>query len=165
MLLVWLLVILLMFVVLFRSFRVALLALVPNIMAAGCVLGLMGLLGIPLDIMTITIAAITVGIGVDDSIHYIHRFESEFRVNRDYRAAVQRSHGSIGRAMYYTSIIIASGFSILMLSKFIPTIFFGAFTAFAMLFAMIANLTLLPLLFIMFKPYGPEEIAGQAEAA
>jgi predicted RND superfamily exporter protein len=140
-----------MFMVLFRSPRIALIALVPNMVVAGSVLGVMGIFSVPLDIMTITIAAITVGIGVDDSIHYVHRFRQEFQRDGDYLAAVMRSHGSIGRAMYYTSIIIAAGFSILALSNFIPTIYFGVFTAFAMLFAMIANLTLLPLLLIWFR--------------
>jgi predicted RND superfamily exporter protein len=143
--------ILFMFMVLFRSPRIALIALVPNMVVAGSVLGIMGIFSVPLDIMTITIAAITVGIGVDDSIHYVHRFRQEFQRDGDYLAAVMRSHGSIGRAMYYTSIIIAAGFSILALSNFIPTIYFGVFTAFAMLFAMIANLTLLPLLLIWFR--------------
>lgn len=147
-------VILIMFLLLYRSLPVALIALVPNILAAGAVLGLMGLLGIPLDIMTITIAAIVIGIGVDDTIHYLHRFRIEFDVDRDYHLAAQRSHGSIGRAMYYTSIIISVGFSILVLSNFLPTIYFGILTGFAMLFAMVANLTILPLLLIWFRPLG-----------
>jgi predicted RND superfamily exporter protein len=149
-------VILVMFLLLYRSLLVALIALVPNFLAAGAVLGLMGLLGIPLDIMTITIAAIVIGIGVDDTIHYLHRFRIEYEVDRNYHSAVQRSHGSIGRAMYYTSIIISVGFSILVLSNFLPTIYFGILTGFAMLFAMIANLTILPLLLIWFKPLGKE---------
>ena len=147
-------VILLMFLLLYRSLSVALIALVPNLLAAGAVLGLMGLLGIPLDIMTITIAAIVIGIGVDDTIHYLHRFRIEYAVDRDYHSAAQRSHGSIGRAMYYTSIIISIGFSILVLSNFLPTIYFGILTGFAMLFAMVANLTILPLLLIWFRPLG-----------
>jgi len=147
-------VILMMFLLLYRSLSVALVALVPNFLAAGAVLGLMGLLGIPLDIMTITIAAIVIGIGVDDTIHYLHRFRVEYEVDRNYHAAVQRSHGSIGRAMYYTSIIIAVGFSILVLSNFMPTLYFGVLTGFAMLFAMVANLTILPLLLIWLKPLG-----------
>jgi predicted RND superfamily exporter protein len=144
--------ILVMFLALFRSLKLALIALVPNLLAAGAVLGLMGLLSIPLDLMTITIAAITVGIGVDDSIHYVHRFRAEFAQQPDYRLAIERSHGSIGRAMYYTSIIVTAGFSILMLSNFIPTIYFGVFTGFAMVFAMVANLTVLPLLIMWVKP-------------
>jgi len=148
--------ILVMFGILFRSAWIALIALVPNALAAITVLGTMGLLSIPLDIMTITIAAIAIGIGVDDSIHYLHRFRVEFEGDRNYEKAIERSHGSIGRAMYYTSIIIAAGFSILVLSNFIPTIYFGIFTAFAMLFAMVANLTLLPLLLMWFRPLGPE---------
>jgi len=148
--------ILLMFVGLYRSIVLALLAIVPNILAAGAVLGLMGLFSIPLDIMTITIAAIVIGIGVDDTIHYLHRFRDEFAAGGDYLGAMLRSHGSIGRAMYYTSIIVTAGFSILVLSNFFPTIYFGVLTGFAMLFAMFANLTLLPLLLVWIKPLGPE---------
>jgi len=149
----------LMFTFLYRSLKVALIALVPNLLAAGAVLGSMGLFSIPLDIMTITISAIIIGIGVDHSIHYLHRFRREFKRNGNYRTAVTQSHGSIGRAMYYTAIIITAGFSILVLSNFIPTIYFGVLTGFAMVFAMVANLTLLPLLLIWIKPLGPERDA------
>jgi predicted RND superfamily exporter protein len=148
------LVILLTLAVLFRSLTIALLAIVPNLLAASMVLGMIGLLGIPLDIMTITIAAITIGIGVDNTIHYIHRFHAEWQVDCDYRLAVRRAHASIGRAMYYTSLIITIGFMVLALSQFIPTVYFGLFTAFAMVSALIANLTLLPMLLRVFKPYG-----------
>jgi predicted RND superfamily exporter protein len=151
--------ILVMFLLLFRSPALALVAMIPNLLAAVAVLGLMGWLGIPLDIMTITIAAIVVGIGVDDSIHYVHRFREEFARDGDYTAAVLRSHGTIGLAMYYTSVIITAGFAILVFSNFIPTIFFGLFTGFAMIFAMIANLTLLPLLLIRFRPLGTPQPA------
>jgi len=155
-------VILIMFLLLYRSLSLALIALAPNLLAAGSVLGLMGLLGIPLDIMTITIAAIVIGIGVDDTIHYLHRFTIEYEVDGNYHAAAQRSHRSIGRAMYYTSIIISVGFSILVLSNFLPTIYFGILTGFAMLFAMIANLTILPLLLIWFRPLGKtQELTGE----
>ena len=146
-----------MFILLYRSLITALIVLIPNMLAAGSVLGMMGLLSIPLDIMTITIAAIIIGIAVDDSIHYMHRFRQEFADCGDYNLAMQRSNGSIGRAMYYTSIIIAAGFSILVLSSFIPTIFFGILTASAMLFAMVANLNLLPLLLVWIKPLGKEQ--------
>jgi predicted RND superfamily exporter protein len=142
--------ILLMFLVLFRSLRIALISSVPTAVAAAMVLGAMGWAGIPLDLMTITIAAITIGIGVDDTIHYVHRFDEEFRGDRDYWATVRRCHGSIGRAMYYTSVTIMLGFSILMLSNFVPTIYFGVLTGFAMVAALLANLTLLPVLLVMF---------------
>ena len=148
--------ILAMFLVLYRSPTLAFIAIVPNILAALAVLGLMGFLSIPLDIMTITIAAIVVGISVDDTIHYLHRFRLEFATEKNYISAMRLSHGSIGRAMYYTSIIITAGFSILVLSNFYPTIYFGLLTGFAMLFAMVANLTLLPLLLIWIKPLGAE---------
>lgn len=146
--------IMIMFVALFRSVTLAVIAIIPNLLAASVVLGGMGIAGVPLDMMTITIAAITVGIGVDDTIHYIHRFKSEFAVDGDYVAAMHRSHASIGRAMFYTSMIIVLGFSILALSKFIPTIYFGVLTGFAMLAAILAALTLLPRLILLVKPLG-----------
>ena len=144
--------ILLMFIVLFRSLKIAVLAIIPNILSAVMVLGLMGLLGIPLDIMTITIAAITIGIAVDDTIHYVHRFQEEYWKDKNYWYAIMRCHNSIGRAMYYTSVIITVGFSILALSNFIPTIYFGLLTGAAMITALIANLTLLPLLIAIVRP-------------
>ncbi len=144
--------IMLMFIILFRSIKLAAIAIIPNLISAAMVLGLMGWMNIPLDIMTITIAAITIGIAVDDTIHYIHRFLSEIPKDNDYVATMRRCHGSIGRAMYYTSITVIMGFSILALSSFIPTIYFGLLTGLAMTVALIANLTLLPILLITLKP-------------
>ena len=135
-----------MFGVLFWSLKIALIAIVPSILSVGIVLGSMGLLGIPLDIMTITIAAISVGIGVDDSIHYVHRYRQEIAASSDPMTAMARSHASVGRAMFYTSVIVIAGFSILALSNFIPSILFGLLTGLAMFMALVANLTLLPLL-------------------
>ncbi len=147
---------LIMFIFLFRSITIALIAIFPNVLSIGVVLGFMGWMGIPLDMMTITIAAISVGIAVDNTIHYIHRFKHEFTIDRNYLAAMHRSHESIGYAMYYTSITIIIGFSILVLSKFIPSIYFGLLTGLAMLIALVAALTLLPQLLIVLKPLGPE---------
>jgi predicted RND superfamily exporter protein len=144
--------IMLMFMILFRSFTLAVIAIIPNLISAGMVLGFMGWMKIPLDIMTITIAAITIGIAVDDTIHYMHRFLTEIRKDNDYIAAMKRSHASIGRAMYYTSVTVIIGFSILALSSFIPTIYFGLLTGLAMTVALIANLTLLPTLLVTLKP-------------
>ena len=145
-----------MFFILFRSAKIAIIAITPNILSVGVVLGLMGWAKIPLDLMTITIAAISVGIAVDDTIHYIHRFKEEFEKDFDYIGAMYRSHGSIGYAMYYTSITIIIGFSILVLSNFIPSIYFGLLTGLAMVIALISALTLLPQLIILLKPYGPQ---------
>ncbi|MFT6102198.1 MAG: putative RND superfamily exporter protein [Candidatus Endobugula sp.] len=153
--------ILIMFIVLFRSISLSLIALVPNMLAAIVVLGGMGLLGIPLDMMTITIAAIAVGIGVDDAIHYIYRYREEFAVDRNYLATMHRAHASIGRAMYYTSVTVIVGFSILALSKFIPSIYFGLLTGLAMLAAIISSLTLLPQLMILIKPFGAELVGDE----
>ena len=144
--------ILFMFAVLFRNLKMAAIAIIPNVFAALLVLGLMGWLSVPLDLMTITVAAISIGIAVDDTIHYVHRFTREFDKDHDYWAAVDRSHASIGRAMYYTTVTVTLGFSILALSNFVPTIYFGLLTGFAMLVALLADLTLLPLLIVRFKP-------------
>ena len=150
--------IMLMFLALFRSWVIALICIVPNAIAAAVVLGIMGWLGIPLDIMTITIAAISVGIGVDNTIHYMHRFRREFPRFGKYRETMFFCHNSIGRAMYFTSMTIVAGFSILALSNFIPTIVFGLLTSFAMLVALTGSLTLLPQLLITFKPLGEETL-------
>ena len=147
--------ILLMFIMLFRKISLSIVAILPNLLAACAVLGLMGWWGIPLDIMTITIAAITVGIAVDHAIHYIHRFQVEFVKHQSYRDTVVACHGSIGRAIYYTALTITVGFSILAFSNFIPTIYFGVLTGFAMMVALISNLTLLAALLIIVKPMGP----------
>jgi len=149
-----------MLLILFRNRMLAAIGVVPTMTAATVMLGTMGWLGIPLDIMTITIAAISIGIGVDNTIHYTHRVREEFARDGDYWAAVERSHGSVGRAIYYTSITVTLGFSILVLSNFIPTIYFGLLTGLAMLIALIANLTLLPLLIVRFKPLGPGVVTG-----
>jgi uncharacterized protein len=149
--------IMLMMVALFRSIKIAIIAILPNILAASTVLGAMGVAGIPLDMMTTTIAAIVVGVGVDQAIQYFYRFRVEFEHTGSYVEAMHRSHASIGRAMYYTSVTIVVGFSILMLSQFIPSIYFGVLTAFAMFMAIVGSLTLLPKLILMMKPLGPEK--------
>ncbi len=154
-----------MFLVLFRSFKVAVIAVFPNLLSIAVVLGGMGWFNIPLDMMTITIAAISVGIAVDDTIHYIHRFKREFLADRNYLQAMRRSHDSIGYAMYYTSVTIIIGFSILALSNFIPTIIFGLLTGLAMLIALLAALTLLPQLIIVIKPFGAEAAAENSSPA
>jgi predicted RND superfamily exporter protein len=145
-----------MFLALFRSFKLSLIALFPNLFSAGAVLGVMGWMDIPLDMMTVTIAAISIGIAVDNTIHYIHRFQEEFPTDSDYYQTLQRCHASIGHAMYYTSITIIIGFSILALSDFRPTLYFGLFTGLAMFIAMIASLTLLPQLLVLVKPFGAD---------
>ena len=143
-----------MFMILFRNVRLSLIGVVPNFIAAFFILGIIGLLGIPLDMMTITIAAITIGIAVDNSIHYIYRFKEEFLKNTDYDKTLKICHSTVGVAILNTSITIVFGFSILVFSKFIPTIYFGIFTGIAMLLAMISVLTLLPSLILIIKPFG-----------
>jgi predicted RND superfamily exporter protein len=143
-----------MFIILFRNIKLSLIGVVPNFIAAFFILGIIGLLGIPLDMMTITIAAITIGIAVDNSIHYIYRFKEEFSKIKDYNKTLKKCHSTVGVAILNTSITIVFGFSILVLSKFIPTIYFGLFTGLAMLLAMISVLTLLPSLILIVKPFG-----------
>jgi uncharacterized protein len=143
-----------MFLVLFRNIKLSLIGVVPNFIAAFFILGIIGLLGIPLDMMTITIAAITIGIAVDNSIHYIYRFKEEFLKTKDYNKTLKICHSTVGVAILNTSITIVFGFSILVFSKFIPTIYFGVFTGIAMLLAMISVLTLLPSLILISKPFG-----------
>lgn len=141
---------------LFRSLKMAFIAILPNTISATSVLGLMGLLGMPLDMMAITITSITIGLAVNDSIHYIYRFYEEFPQDRDYLACMHRCHGSITTAMCYTSAMIVIGFATLVLSNFMPTVHFGLLTGFAILVALIANLTLLPALMVLLKPAIPE---------
>ena len=145
--------ILVMFLILFKNLKLALIGVVPNFIAAFFILGLIGLLGIPLDMMTITIAAITIGIAVDNSIHYIYRFKEEYSKIRNYNKSLKICHSTVGRAILNTSITIIFGFSILVLSNFIPTIYFGVFTGIAMLLAMVSVLTLLPSLLLKIKPF------------
>ena len=146
----------LMFLILFRNITLSLIGVVPNFMAAFLILGIIGLLGIPLDMMTITIAAITIGIAVDNSIHYIYRFKEEFKKIKNYNQTLEKCHQTVGVAILNTSITIVFGFSILVLSNFIPTIYFGVFTGIAMLLAMISVLTLLPKLILVVRPFGNE---------
>ena len=143
-----------MFLVLFRNIKLSLIGVIPNFIAAFFILGIIGMLGIPLDMMTITIAAITIGIAVDNSIHYIYRFKEEFDTSKNYKETLKTCHSTVGVAILNTSITIVFGFSILVLSKFLPTIYFGVFTGLAMLLAMISVLTLLPSLILMIKPFG-----------
>ena len=146
----------LMFFILFRNTTLSFIGIVPNFIAALFILGLIGLIGIPLDMMTITIAAITIGIAVDNSIHYIFRFREEFKIIKDYSKTLDRCHRTVGVAILNTSVTIVFGFSILVLSNFIPTIYFGIFTGIAMLLAMLSVLTLLPKLILIYKPFGDE---------
>ena len=144
----------LMFIFLFRSLKIAITSLIPNILSAASVLGIIGWSGIPIDIMTVTVAAIGIGIGVDNTIHYVHRFLKEFEKENNYDLAIKNSHATIGRAMFYTSLTIVLGFMILISSNFNPSVFFGIFTSFAMIMAILSALILLPVLFRIFKPLG-----------
>ena len=142
-----------MFFILFKNLALSLIGVVPNFIAAFFILGIIGLLEIPLDMMTITIAAITIGIAVDNSIHYIYRFKEEFVLKKNYEKTIKYCHSTVGVAILNTSITIIFGFSILVFSNFIPTIYFGVFTGIAMLLALLSVLTLLPALILVFKPF------------
>ena len=143
-----------MFIILFKNIKLSLIGVVPNFIAAFFILGIIGIVKIPLDMMTITIAAITIGIAVDNSIHYIYRFKEEYKKIKDYKLTLKKCHSTVGVAILNTSITIVFGFSILILSNFIPTIYFGIFTGIAMMLAMISVLTLLPTLLLVFQPFG-----------
>jgi predicted RND superfamily exporter protein len=157
--------IMLMFLILFRSVKISVIAILPNFLAAAVVLGGMGIAGIPLDMMTITIAAITVGIGVDHAIHYISRFKREFALDGDYLASMHRAHASIGKALFYTATTIIVGFSILALSNFIPSIYFGLLTGLAMTAALLGSMTLLPKLILITQPLGKPADSSQQSSA
>jgi len=148
------LVIFLMFIVLFRSVKLALITIIPNVFSAGVVLGIMGVFSIPLDLMTITIAAISVGIAVDNSIHFVTRFSDEFVLNKNYPQSISAATNNIGQAMFYTTMVITAGFLIMVFSNFVPTLYFGVLTGIAMVTALIANLIMLPMLIAKFKPMG-----------
>lgn len=148
-----LIILFIMFLILFRSIKIAFIALIANVIPISAIFGIMGWLNIPLDIMTITIAAISIGIGVDDTIHYIHRFKEEYKFDHNYIEAMKRSHESIGYAMYYTTLVVVVGFSVLVLSNLIPTIYFGLLTVVVMATILASALLLLPKLIIMLKPF------------
>ena len=143
-----------MFLLLFRSVPLAVLGIVPNLLGAAVVLGVMGWAKIPMDMMTITIAAITIGIAVDNGIHYIYRFREEYAVNQSYVETLHICHSNIGKAVFYTTMTIIIGFSILVFSNFVPTIYFGVLIAAAMFIALLAALTVLPKLILLWKPFG-----------
>ena len=142
-----------MFFILFRNIKLSIIGVTPNFLAALFILGIIGLAKIPLDMMTITIAAITIGIAVDNSIHYIYRFREEFEKIKNYNRTIDKCHNTVGIAILNTSITIVFGFSILVLSNFIPTIYFGIFTGIAMLLALVSVLTLLPKLLLTFQTF------------
>jgi len=142
-----------MFWALFRSFRIAVVAIIANVIPVGIVFGFMGWLNIPLDMMTITIASISIGIAVDDTIHYLFRYRNEYKKSGNYIEAMQKSHLSIGHAMTYTSLAISVGFLVLVLSPFTPTIYFGLLTVVAMIVALITDLLLLPRLVISLNAF------------
>ncbi|MEE8400238.1 MAG: MMPL family transporter, partial [Desulfobacterales bacterium] len=152
-----------MLLILFRSIKLSIIGMIPNILAVGIVLGLMGWLDIPLDMMTITIAAVTMGIAIDNSIHYLYRYREEFSRNNDYVKTLRVCHRNVGRAILNTSVTVIFGFSILVFSNFIPTIYFGVFTGIAMFIALMAILTLMPKLILMWRPFTARDRGSRKE--
>ena len=152
-----------MFWLLWRSVKIALVALVPSIISTTAVLGFMGLAGIPLDMMTITVVAVALGIAVDNATHYIHRFRHEVSIDGDYAAAMRRCHATIGHNMVNSSVPVILGFSILMLSNFIPSVLFGMLVAVAIVIALFSDLNLLPAIILALKPFGPGKPAKESE--
>ena len=138
-----------MFLILFKSVKLSIIGIIPNIFASGYILGIIGILNIPLDIMTTTIAAITIGIAVDNTIHYLYRYKENYKINNSMKKSINLTHSTVGFAVFTTSLTIALGFSVLCLSNFVPTVLFGVFTSLAMIIAMLGVLILLPSL--LFK--------------
>lgn len=149
-----LLILSMMFIILYKSLILTLIALIVNIVPIGFIFGFMGWFNIPLNIMTITIAAIAIGIGVDDTIHYLERFKKEFKKEPDYPKIIHLTNTNTGYAMYYTTVSVIVGFSILVLSNLIPTIYFGLLTILTMFVALMADLILLPKLLLFLRPFG-----------
>ena len=138
------LIIFFMFIILFRSIKISIIGIIPNIFASTYILGIIGLFKIPLDIMTITIAAITIGIAVDNTIHYLYRYKENLNATKDKSLSIKLTHNSVGKAVLTTSLTITLGFSVLIFSNFIPSVLFGVFTSLAMILAMIGVLVTLP---------------------
>ena len=148
----------LMFFILFRNLTLSLIGVVTNCIAAFFILGIIGLMRIPLDMMTITIAAITIGIAVDNSIHYIYRFKEEFKTINSYSETLDKCHNTVGIAILNTSITIVFGFSILVFSKFYSYNLLWGLHRDGNAFAMISVLTLLPRLILIYKPFDKKDI-------
>ena len=140
-----------MFIILFKSINLSIVGMIPNIFASSYILGIIGIIGIPLDIMTITIAAISIGIAVDNTIHYLYHYKFNRNKSANNLEAMLDSHTTVGKAVLTTSIAISLGFLVLCFSNFIPTIIFGLFTSLAMIFAMIGVLITLPSILYYLK--------------
>ena len=139
--------------ILFRSWKLSLIASAPDIVASMLILGSLGFLKIPLDMMTITIATIVMGIGTRAGIYYINRFKTEFAIHKDYKKTIIACHQTVGRSIVIAALTIIFGFSILVLSNFNPTINFGILIGIAIFAALILSLTIMPLLLLITKPF------------
>jgi len=143
-----------MFLFLFRSLKIALLAMTVNMVPISVIFGIMGFANIPLDMMSITIASIALGITVDNTIHYYYRFREELKIDGDYVASMHRAHGTIAFGMFYYSLATIVGFLVMVTSNFIPTLIFGLLTVIVLITAIISDLLFSPFLVVVFKPFG-----------
>jgi len=143
-----------MFLFLFRSLKIALLAMTVNMVPVSVIFGIMGFANIPLDMMSITIASIALGITVDNTIHYYYRFREELQIDGDYIASMHRAHGTIAFGMFYYSLATIVGFLVMVTSNFIPTLIFGLLTVIVLITAIVSDLLFSPFLVVFFKPFG-----------
>lgn len=133
--------------IIFSSFKVAWIALVPNLITTSIIMGILGIFSIPLDLMTITIAAVAMGISMDDTIHYIHRYLAEIKLDDKSKDQWgKRTNLSVGYALIYTTTVIVIGFGSLVFSNFVPSMLFGLLTSVAMIVALVTDITTLPVL-------------------
>ena len=137
---------------LLKSVRFGLISMIPNLVPIVITLGVMGFLNISLDVATIMIASVAIGISVDDTIHFLYRFKREFEKDKQYYQAIQRTLTGVGKAILFTTIIATSGFLIFCLSSFKPIQHFGLLTGITMVSALIADLFVLPSCILLFKP-------------
>jgi predicted RND superfamily exporter protein len=137
--------------VLFRSLRVGLLAMLPNLLPILFNLGLMGWVGIPLDTATAMISAVAIGIAVDDTVHILAGYQHELAGGATIPQALRRVYVVKGRAVVYTSLILCAAFGLVMVSNFLPTAHFGALSALTMISALVADLLFLPALLLTTK--------------
>jgi predicted RND superfamily exporter protein len=144
--------VLLVLILVLRSVRVGLLAMIPTSLPVVFCLGGMGWTGIPVNMTTAMMLSVTLGIAVDDAVHYLWRFRAALDESGDYLTALKAAHGSVGRACVFTTIVITGGFWILTLSRFLPTAYFGGLLGFTMCGALAGNLMLLPALVMMLRP-------------
>ena len=136
-------------ILVFRSFRIGLVAMIPNVMPIAVMLGLLGWLGMALDGFTAMMASVAIGIGVDDTIHFMHHLRAELRRGATLSEAITATLTGVGRALTFTSVVLALGFGVFMLATFLGTVHFGFLTAVAVVAALLADLLVLPAVLLL----------------